>query len=379
MARHLASLALILGLILLALARQQPVRGEGAAQPGWSPKAAATYLDGRAREWLDWSFAAKGQATVCLSCHTTMPYLLARPTLSRLLGETAPGDVERKAIGSVQKRVANWKAIVADPTSDADPFVSYFANARKPASLGVESVLNALVLVQHDAGWAKGNLSQPTRLALEHLWGQQQENGAWLWLDFDDWPWAKDGVYYGAALAALAVGTAGETYYNQPDVKGKTEALRKYLRTQLPNQWQHNRVMTLWASSRLPGILAEEEKKRLIQEIERVQEPDGGWSLAKLGERAPGMSVWQSQGGDPEGTISDGFATGLIVLALRGAGVPSDNPRLMKAREWLATHQKNGVWPATYLNRNRDGQTNVGKFMRDAATAFAVLGLTADN
>ena len=43
---------------------------------------------------------------------------------------------------------------------------------------------------------------------------------------------------------------------------------------------------------------------------------------------------------------------------------------------WLVSHQKEGTWPANYLNKHRDPQDNVGKFMRDAATAYAILGLT---
>ena len=38
--------------------------------------------------------------------------------------------------------------------------------------------------------------------------------------------------------------------------------------------------------------------------------------------------------------------------------------------------QKDGVWPLTYPNKPRDPRDDVGKFMRDAATAFAVLALT---
>jgi hypothetical protein len=38
--------------------------------------------------------------------------------------------------------------------------------------------------------------------------------------------------------------------------------------------------------------------------------------------------------------------------------------------------QKDGVWTLSYPNKKRDPQDNIGKFMRDAATAFAALALT---
>ena len=74
--------------------------------------------------------------------------------------------------------------------------------------------------------------------------------------------------------------------------------------------------------------------------------------------------------------VSDGYATGLVVLALKAAGVAADNPKLQKAIRWLVANQKEGAWPANYLNKQRDPQENLGKFMRDAATAFAIMALT---
>ena len=43
---------------------------------------------------------------------------------------------------------------------------------------------------------------------------------------------------------------------------------------------------------------------------------------------------------------------------------------------WLNGKQSDGTWPALYPNRARNPQDNIGKFMRDAATGFAVLALT---
>ena len=84
-----------------------------------------------------------------------------------------------------------------------------------------------------------------------------------------------------------------------------------------------------------------------------------------------------SCGRDPQGAVSDGYATGLVVLALKRAGVQGQEPRLRKAIDWLAAHQKSdGTWPAVWVNKKRDPTSHVGKFMADSATAYAVLALS---
>jgi squalene-hopene/tetraprenyl-beta-curcumene cyclase len=372
MVRHLQSTGLIVTLVLLATLPVGSVRGEETARPSWDARAAAKYLDGRADWWLGWSGSARGQGTACLSCHTSMPIALAQPAL----GDKEAGAIEKKLIGIVKKRVENWEKIVAKPAADKDPFVPFYSGGRKPSALGTESVVNALILVNHDTRRAGGVLSASTRKALAHLWEQQKENGAWLWLDFGLNPWEKDGAYYGASLAAIAVGTAGKDYYKQADIQANVAALKKYLRTQFANQLLHHRVLALWASSKLPGVLNEEDQKKLLEELFGAQEADGGWSLPKLGKKMSAKAEWTARGVYPAGTVSDGYATGLVVLALKCAGVPADDPRLQKGIAWLIANQKDGAWPVNYLNSQRDAQTDTGKFMRDAATALAVLALT---
>jgi squalene-hopene/tetraprenyl-beta-curcumene cyclase len=305
-----------------------------------------------------------------------LPFALARPALGKRLDESSPGDVESRLVESVKKRVKDWEKIVSDSVTGHDPLRPFYPGNKKAAALGTESVLNALILVKDDTRRGGGTLSEQTNQALDHLWAQQQAGGAWLWLDFGLRPWEKDGDYYGAALAAVAVGTAGKKYPKHADVQGNVTALKSYLKTRFPVQPLHNRLLGLWASSKLEGVLTTEDKKKLIEEVLAAQGSDGGWGLPKLGKKASGGGEWERHGAYPAEATSDGYATGLVVLALKRAGVPTDDQRLRKGVDWLITHEKEGAWPAIYINTERAPETNVGKFMRDAATAFAVLALT---
>src|SRR5438105_726133 len=111
---------------LLAVLHASPARGGDEVQPAWSPAAAAKYLDGRAESWLGWSSSARGHGTACISCHTTLPFALARPALGATLGETAPASSEQKLIAILKKRVHNWDKIVADSEADKDPLVPFY-------------------------------------------------------------------------------------------------------------------------------------------------------------------------------------------------------------------------------------------------------------
>jgi len=68
---------------------------------------------------------------------------------------------------------------------------------------------------------------------------------------------------------------------------------------------------------------------------------------------------------------------GLVVLVLQENAVT--DPRVKRGLDWLADNQDKttGAWAAWSLNKNRDPQSNIGQFMSDAATSYAVLALDA--
>jgi squalene-hopene/tetraprenyl-beta-curcumene cyclase len=334
----------------------------------WDPKAAATYLDARQAWWFSFPSAARDHDTACVSCHTTLPYALARPALRALSNERRRSPVEAKLIDQVSRRVRAWKD-VAPWYPDQTRGLPKTAESR-----GTESILNALILARRDG--ADGTLSDDTRLAFSNLWAQQMRTGeltgAWAWLYFRLEPWeGAESAYFGATLAAFAVGTAPNGYAASADIQDNLKLLRGYLAKQLDRQPTFNRLMLLWASANLTGLITPEQREGLVAEALAKQQHDGGWSLSSLGP-------WQRADGSAIDTRSDGYGTGLATFALQQAGVRSTNPRVEKALQWLFQHQDpaTGRWFAPSLNKQRDPESDAGRFMSDVATAYAVLALT---
>jgi squalene-hopene/tetraprenyl-beta-curcumene cyclase len=326
-----------------------------AADPAatWSAKSAAAYLDSRMDWWITWSPAARDHGTFCVSCHTVAPYAMGRPALRSATGEQAPSAIERKLIENVSRRVRLWKEV--------EPYYSDATRGtpKTRESRGTEAVLNALVLRRYQSP----DLPQ----ALQNMWSEQltegEDKGSFPWLQFHNAPWEGDSQYYGAALAAIAAGDAAAS------ATGKQ--LTSYLLRERDRQVQINRVMLVWASDEAPGLLTSAERDAIVEETLARQQPDGGFSLSNL------VSGWKRHDGSPLETASDGYATGLIAYVLERSGFPRGRPELQRALAWLLSHQQaaDGRWLAYSLNKQRDLNTDIGKFMSDAATAYAVMAL----
>lgn len=333
----------------------------------WNGKAAAAYLDGRETWWMGWPPAARDHGTFCTSCHTVAPYGLARPVLGAALGETAPSPVEQKVLDNTLKRVRMWNQVAPFYPDESRGF------PKTSESRGTESVLNALVLAARDA--SAGHLSADTRLAFENMWAEQlktgDSKGAWPWLQFHNAPWEGDSQYYGATLAAIAVGRAPGGYRFDPGIQDRLHMLATYLLRERPSQRPIDRVMLLWASAHIDGLLAPADRQTIIDDALSRQQADGGFSLSSF------VGSWIRKDGTRLETKSDGYATGVVTLALLETGMAPSSPALSRSRAWLASNQQasDGRWLAYSLNKDRDLTSDVGRFMSDAATAYAVLAL----
>lgn len=345
-------------LILIFLSRAIVVARAGEEPNGWKPVEAAKYLDEREKTWFG---GAK-----CISCHTVLPYALARPALRGLIGEKTPAEQETKLLAQIRRRVANWSKL------DTPEFGLYYDDSeqKKTQSWGTEAIFNSLILAIDDRDQNRSSPSPATKQAFAYMWETQARTGAhkgsWEWLDFSEAPWGNtEARYFGAALAAIAVGEARG--YDAPPAGVKW--LQEYLKNRLPAQNSHNRAWALWASTRLAGILTEGQRLEVIEELLAKQRADGGWSM-------PALGAWTRNDGTAQDTTSDGYATGLVLCVLQTAGLPRNNPTVAKGLVWLKRNQTaTGAWRGVSVVKKRNPSSHVGKFMSDAATAFAVLAL----
>ena len=89
MSRLIASTVLVLPLLLVA--RMPPAQADR-PEERWNREAAAKYLDQRMDIWFERGEKLKtgGVQTTCVSCHTVIPYALARPALRRAMHVNEP-------------------------------------------------------------------------------------------------------------------------------------------------------------------------------------------------------------------------------------------------------------------------------------------------
>ena len=317
------------------------------AGEGWDPARAATYLDTRQQKWSVWPQAASKDGP-CVSCHTGMPYLLARPALRKVLHENSPTQYE---IALLNRLASN-------------------AGAKPAAALqGVETIFAAMFV----------NDEAARRKTFDQLWALQKTDGAlkggWQWYNASLDPWETPAQFrYGAAFAALAIGSAPASYRSAADTQDRIRELAAFLQDDVAGRPLHARLMMLWASTKLPEVMTPAARQAAIDALVKAQQADGGWSLATLGP-------WDAHADAPK-TLdlarSDSYATAFTAFVLKVAGGKSARKSTDRALAWLKTHQdrESGAWPAVSMNKVYPAGSMMEDFLQDAATSFAVLALT---
>jgi hypothetical protein len=337
----------------------------------WNPQAAARYLRDRQHAWLD--FTAKRaenrhepQTVACASCHTVLPDLLAEPALAQTLGSSGPSPYEVVLTDRIRDKVMR-------PDAPQNVRIGYLRSA--------EPIIYALVLTYDDREQHHKVLSGEAEEGLRRMWAEQirtgKERGSWAWPDTSLDPWeTPESVYFGTALAALAVGYAPAEYLKRPGLQRQIGEMSEYLRQRFHEQILHHRLAALWASSNLPNVVSAADREATLEELWRDQNADGGWSWSALGPWKPRPDSFVATVATSRD--SDGYATAFAACSLREAGVAGSAPQLRSALSWLAGHQdtKTGGWEARSLNGLYPDDPVLGHLMGDAATAYAVIALS---
>lgn len=308
----------------------EPNRADEPLAESFSLEAATRFLD---QASLDWTKNRK-----CFTCHTNYAYLLARPAVSA--ESTAHREIRKALEDLVDKRWAE-----SGPRWDA------------------EVVMTAATLALNDAATTK-KLHPTTRTALERMWSVQREDGGVNWLKCG-WPPMESDDEFGAAVMALAAGAAPEEYLHTEAAQAGLARLRDYFSNH-PAPTLHHGAMMLWADSYLGDLLTKEERDETIRQLLALQKPDGGWSLATMGDWKRADGTQQDLAG------SDGYGTGFVIYVLRRGGLVADHLQIQKGIAWLKANQRaSGRWYTRSLNKDNK------HFISHSGSAFATLAIAA--
>ena len=192
----------------------------------WNAKLAEHYLDSRQKEWAAWPNALVS-GVVCVSCHTGLPYLVARPALRQSLREKSGPTLYEDLL------VEGTRATV-------------FRTDAKELFGGLKGRLVDQVYGARVGGFGRGDRdgrcaarqTEPGRresLRADVVDPGEGRSGARLLavVRLQSRPVGDEGlgVYYGAALGALATGLAPGDYQSRPEIRRNVEWLTAYLRS----------------------------------------------------------------------------------------------------------------------------------------------------
>lgn len=302
----------------------------------YSAKKAAEYLDRSALNWV--------KTKNCVTCHTTLFYMVARPALHTILPDS----------GEVRSSYEDYRKVRWQKKGPSE-------------AAGFWPIVVGTGLAFNDAQ-TTGRLSDVARDVLDMMWTVQREDGGWNWSHCDYAPMEIDD-HYGVTVAALTIGIAPDDYAKTPQSVAGLDKMRTYFNNNPPLSL-HHRAMLAWISVRINGIATEQQRQDTLAELLALQRDDGGWSTAGF------LTDWKGLAGDDGEPLktkaSDGYGTGLVIVIARELGVPANDPRLQKGIQWIHANQReSGKW------FTESPVCDAGNLISNAGSAFVVLALQA--
>jgi len=312
----------------------------------FSPELARDYVEKGALAWT--------RENKCVTCHTNGSYMVIRPVLTSYLGQPQ-NELHEFFVSTLHQQLSTKGSTLQ---SDIGP---------------AQVVYVAAGLAAWDA-YVAHRLSPDTEEALGLMFRLQGDQGTWI--SNDCWPPFESSAFQLATVAAWAVGTAPGWLHSEKAGQGtnQIDRLKRYLREERPPQSDYDRTALLWAASALPDLLDTSRKLGLMTMVCKHQRPDGGWSIRTFaapeqwgrGNRAEKLRSEPEFENPP----SDGHMTGLAIIALRGAGLASNDPRLQRGISWLLHNQReSGRWWTRSLN------TDDWHFVTYSGTLYPLLAL----
>ena len=342
-------------IVIPAASADEPVRKQ------FSFELAAAYLENGATAWM--------KQRKCISCHTNAIYMTTRPALTKRLGKPS-GQMRAFYIGQLEKFETEEKAKQVAKRDKQKP-------KPEPKLRPTQIAYLAAGLAAWDAHVTK-ELTPETERALRLMFRYQSDDGSWG--NEDCWPPLESSHYHATTVAAIAAAEApgwlADIQRNQGEKKylaAGVEKMKSFLRQQEPPH-DYARLLLLHTSNHMSGLISPTRRKELIAMVLKHQLADGGWSLRTFaapeewgsGNREKKLRA-ESEFDKP---ASDGHQTGLVLLALRGAGLPADDLRIRRGVRWLLSNQReSGRWWTRSLNTDRF------HFITYSGTAYPLLAL----
>ena len=285
----------------------------------------------------------------CVSCHTGMTYLLARPALRRVLKESQPTMYEVGLLDRLRAKVGE-----------------------KPAGAlqGVETIFSAMFLSREDA---MKTMSAHTQKAFDQLWTLQSADGpskgGWRWYaaNLDPWENTESGRY-GASLAAVAlVADARGVSQHAEGPRARRVVDAPTCMDSVASRRLHDRLALLLARAFIPDSLAGVDHRR------RARQAAGRW---RMDDR-----VARAMDGTPDAPpaarqqrlrhcVHDVRAASRRQSRLRSAPGESADVARSRIRIRRPAHGQRSS-----MNKRYPEGSMESLFMQDAATAFASLAL----